>query len=750
MIQPRISGARLGAPLGARCGALLATLAALATLAPACVGELPAPPAPPTIVAPTLVNHAQVALRGTKPASTAIELSDGTVLVPLDEDTSWRVDVTLRAGTNAFSVLAVDALDARSTAVSASVVLDADAPDAPVLDPFPQTTLRDEVTLSGTKGPGDRLEVNGAVRPTGSADNAEFSIDVALAPGTNRLRVATLDQAGNESPVVELTVERADEVPFTVDPVPAAVPEPSLTLAGTRGAGVEVVVDGTAVVPAADLAGPWSTAVTLVAGANSLEVSGRIAREPESTRDVTVTVFLDDLDPTLDLVAPVSGDFVTMGTLTVNGTVADASGVTVEVCVGTCSADVDFAAAPGAAGAFSLDVDLAARTDLDDGAVADVVVRATDAVQHRTTLSTPILLGRAPVTLPGAASVALAAGGLYVEARAFVDATGAAQVQLDLDGPPWAPDTAILSDGAAITAAAPRVVWLPGGAAALVLEDSPATSLSPGEPGLVYAEVTPAGATRAVVTQGDVGAAVGSADLALGSTGTLLAFSQGDEVRLVAETAGGLAFGAPATVSDASTLTPGGVRLLALSATRVVVMWQETSDRDGTLDDADVVARVVDEAGVAVGPIVLLSGGAGDASDPALVGGGADSVILAWLQGGNVLAGSVTLDELIAGTAPGVADLATATGAGSASAFSLATSGTHLAVCWLDDGPALVGANGPGLVVRTGRTGLAGLGAAALWSAGPVVSADCALDAEVLHGTWIVSGTAYLQPRVIP
>lgn len=727
-----------------------ALVATLATLAASCVDELPAPPTPPTILAPTLVNQAQVLLRGTKQASTAIELADGTLLVPLDESTSWSTGVTLHAGTNAFSVVAVDALEARSTAVSATVILDDEAPDAPELDPFTPTTLQDEVTLSGTKSPGDRLEVNGAVRPTGSSDNAAFSIDVALALGTNRLRVATLDQAGNESPVVELIVERADEVPFTVDAAPTTVANPSLTLTGTRAAGVEVVLDGAVVVPAADLGGPWSHTVTLAAGANALDLSGRIAREPDSVRSVTLTVFLDALDPTLTLTTPSADAFVTAGTLSVSGTVADDSSVTVEVCVGTCSVDADFATVPASAGAFSVDVDLAARGDLDDGAETDVVVRATDVVQHRTTLSTPILLGRAPVTLPGASSVALAGGGPYVEARAFLDAAGAAQVQLDLDGPTWAPDTSTISDGAAISAAAPRVVWIAGGAAAVLLEDSPAASLSAGERGLVYAEVTPSGATRVVVAQGDVGAAVGSADLSLGSAGTLIAFSQGDEVRLVAETAGGLTFGAPVTLSDATTLSPGGVRLLALSATRVVVLWQETSDRDGALDDADVVARVVDEAGVPVGPIVLLSSGAGDASAPALVGSGTDAVVLGWLQGGNVMAGSATLDELIAGTAPVVSDVAAATGAGNASAFSLATSGSNLAVCWLDDGPALVGASGPGLVLRTGRTGLVGLGAASVIGAGPVVSADCALDAEVLHATWIVGGTLFLQPRVIP
>lgn len=716
----------------------------------ACVGELPAPPAAPTVVAPELVHRAELTLRGLKPASTAIHLLDGTVLVPLDERTSWTADVVLQDGTNAFRLMAVDALERESPTVAATVVLDDDPPNAPEVDPVPPTTLRDEVTLSGTKDSGDRIAINGSVRPTGSTDNSAFSIDVALALGPNVLRVATLDQAGNESEVVEVRVERAETVPFSVQTPATPVASGALTLLGTRGAGVEVLLGDAVIVPASASSGPWSHDVTLTAGANALNLQGRIALEPESFLSARVDVFYDDTPPTLALSSPGAGDWIASNDLALTGTVDDATAVSVEVCAGSCTSNADFSAASVNAGVFTAALDLSGRSDLDDGAMMDVVVRATDAVLRRTVVSTTVLLGRAPVSMAGADAVDLASAGLYQEARAYVDAAGAAQVQLDLDGPPWQADPARISDIAAVSASAPQLILIPGGAAAVVLEDSPSASLTAGEPGLVYAEVTPAGATRAVVVQGDLGSAVTSADLALGTSGTLIAYSQGDEVSLVAESAGGLAFDAPVLISDATTLAPSGVRLAPLSASRVVVIWSETSDRDGTADDADIVACVVDEAGAPVGAPFLVSSGTGDSTAPSLAPVDADTVLLGWLQDGAVRGASAELAGLIAGAAVTSQVISAATGAGTASAFSLATSGARVAVCWLDDGPALVGAASPGLVVRTSSGGLAGLGTAVVQSNGSVAAAACALSGDVLHQTWIVGGTMFLQPRVIP
>ena len=221
-------------------------------------------------------------------------------------------------------------------------------------------------------------------------------------------------------------------------------------------------------------------------------------------------------------------------------------------------------------------------------------------------------------------------------------------------------------------------------------------------------------------------------------------------MRFAAESAGGLAFDAPILVSDATTLAPVHVRVVRLSTTRLVVIWQETSDRDGALDDADVIARVLDESGAAVGPLVLISNGSADSTAPELAALDSDTLLLGWLESGEVLVGSAELAALIAGTAPTVIDASAVTGGGAASAFSLAADDGRLAVCWLDDGPALVGAASPGLVERTSSAGLGGLGGASVASASAVSSASCALDGDALHLSWISSGTMFLQPRVIP
>lgn len=731
--------------VAARVGAL-----ALGSVA-GCVAELPAPPQPPVVyAAPSLVNEAGVVLRGLKEASTEIVLSNDEVVVPLDEETTWTTSVSLVRGTNAFSLAAADALGRRSSYTPVSIVLDDEPPIPPDLDAVPPTTLQDELRLAGTKSSGDRVVVNGAVRPTGAVDDLTFALDLDLVPGANVVRVATLDAAGNESELVELQVERADVVPFTVVTPPATVASATLQLTGTRGAGVEVVLGSVVVVPAAAAAGAWNHAVTLVPGANHLDLSGRIELEPVSELNHDVDVFYDDGAATLTIATPTASAFIDEPILDIAGTANDATAISVEVCVGACASDSDFTAATLTGTDYAATIDLSGRGDLPDGAFADVVVRATDAVGQRASTSVTVLIGRMPVTLVAAGAVDLVSGPFYVEGRAFLDATGAAWVQLDADGPPWQADLERISDAAAVSASAPQLGSLVGGVAAVVLEDSPAASATAGAMGLVYVEVTPAGATRAVVRQGDVGDEVGSADVAVTPAGSLIAFSRGDEVLVVVEDVGGMAFGAPLALSDATTVAPAHVRLARLGGGAVVVTWQETSDRDGTLDDVDVVARVLAADGSALGPVVLLSSGAGDATVPEVVDLDGDTALLGWLQGGAAVIGAGDVAALTAGTGPTTVDASAVTGSGTASALALAADAGRLVVCWLDDGGALVGANAPGLVVRSSSGGPASLGSATVYSSAPVSAAACGLDGTTVHATWISSGTMYLQPRVLP
>ncbi len=716
-----------------------------------CVADLPPPPEVPVVYAPpTLVTQPAVTLRGFKQASTAIVLATGEVLVPLDDATTWTAAVSLQRGTNGLSVAAVDALDRRSTYAAVSIVLDDEPPSAPAIEPVPPVTLHDEVRLAGTKTPGDRLVVNGAVRPTGAADNAMFAIDIDLLAGANLLRVATLDAAGNESPPLELTVERAAAVPFTVVPPPATVATSSLSLTGTRGPGVEVLLGSTVVVPAADSAGAWSHPVTLVPGANHFDLSARIALEPDSEVNSDVDVFFDDAAALLVVAEPTAGRFVDVPLLDVAGTVDDASAVVVEVCVGACADDADFSAATLAGGDFSATIDLSGRGDLVDGAVADVVVRATDAAGQRSSVTVSVLLGRAPVTAAAAQLGDVSAGDFYVEGRAFLDAGGAAWVQLDADGPPWQLDVERISDVAAAGASAPRVAAMTGGVAAVVLEDSAAASVAAGELGLVYAEVTPAGATRTVVAQGDVGSAVASADVAVGAGGSLVAFARADEVLVAVEQAGGMAFDAPLVISDATTVAPAHVRVASLGSGALVVTWRETSDRDGALDDVDVVGRALAADGTALGPVVLWSTGATDSTAPEVADLDGDTALVGWLEGGAALVGVIDVSALAGGSAPVVLDASAVAGGGTASALSVAADAGRMVVCWIDDGAGLVGANAPGLVLRSSTSGLAGLGGAVVMSDAPVASAACDVQGTTAHATWLSSGTMYLQPRVLP
>lgn len=716
----------------------------------------PAPgPLPPTlgdVDSPTSITVQ--AIVGVKQAATAIELSvnDGeAVIVPLDEETRFAAVVALKDGANELAAVAIDAAGRRSGAATAIILVDTAAPAAPTVDTVPLRTLRDELTVTGSVTPGDQVVVNGRSLALASGA-ASFAATIALGLGGNAVRIAARDVAGNESAVQDFVVERLAELPFTLAPPPALVNSDqlvagALALTGTRGDGVEVTAAGVVLVAAEQPSGDWSASVAIVEGDNAFTVTGAFVGEPSSALAVDVVVDADLGDPSLTLSAP-GATTLSNGAVTLAGTAGDARGsVQVSACVGACLDVAAFVPLTLVAGAFSGTIDVSISDDgaIEDGQLASVFVRALDAAGNDALLATSVLMFRAPITvagLPGATSALdlapdLVAGG----ALAWSNTAGAAGVALDApsagasDG--WSPaDVPLAAAGAssprvARASSITHVVWVEADDLMYASDDG-------------VAHLVESGATEPVL-----GADVTfDADDASGET-ALVAFRRADGVHTTSGS--GSTWSAAVSISDAT--TSGATDVVVVDG-GAAVAWIETSDRDGVLDDADVV--LVSRAGAVPSAPVLVSVDQGsfvDAASSALCAAlRADGQIaVAWLDGTRGVVAAVDLS----GGAPVIAapvEVTNVAGHGVASSIFIGTDilgGDDVLVGWLDDGAALLsGAAGPGLVVRRGP--LASLGAPLVISTTPASSPVGFLAGPIAELAFIEGGDALLLAVELP
>lgn len=676
---------------------LLATtvVVASAVVIAACEPPLPPPPRPPSVEAvPSPTNIARQLLRGTKQASTGVKVGDD-VLVPLDAEVTWSAFVDLEEGANVLALTTFDGADQESEeATPVIVTVDTEPPDPPELTPLPPRTLKDVAVVSGDLVLGNRAVVNGAVVP-GLADEGTFTKTIELALGDNPIRVASRDIAGNESDVLALNIERLDGMPFTVDSVPARV-SASATVSGTRGPGVEVSRLGTVIAAADDVGGAWSAPLVLNPGANTVTLRAELVGEPDTGVDVVIETFLDDTTPTLTLAAPADGD-IAGGLLRVAGSFSDDDpGSVVQVCAGPCTDDADFITLGAAGGSFAEDVDISGRVDLVDGDAVDVVVRVTDGAGNTASTTVTVFLARDPITLagpPGTTTTVDAAGSLPGPVSfAWRNSAGALGVTIDDTAGALTPATSTIASLPAI-ATAPSIARDDARTLVAWLEDGGAATSTAGQPGVVTA-LLPGGAAT-VLSPGDVDAAT-SVDTAFLNDGTaVVAWSQGADVLVAFES--GASFGAPVVVSDATTAEPSGVSVAISDDDRVTVSWREISDRDGAADDADVVAARVDPALGVIGTPLLVSRSGGTFADgesgapsTAALAGSAHPVAVGFVDGGEGWIATVVDDDFTNDTAPVPLEATAVTGGAPASSMALASSGSTLAVAWVDTATTLL------------------------------------------------------------
>ncbi len=209
-------------------------------------------PGAPTFSVPALTNLALVPVSGTAEPGATVEVLDGGAVVATTTagpDGTFSVGAPLGAGTRSVSVSVRDAAGNAAVAGPVTVVVDRDAPAAPVVAfPADGATLGaaelvdSQVVFSGTAEPGAlvELELDGVLAGGVAADsNGAWSLPVSVDHGAHAVRARATDAAGNASPL-------SPAIGFTLDatlPLTPTLTSPAGSLA-TNAAGL--LVEGTA------------------------------------------------------------------------------------------------------------------------------------------------------------------------------------------------------------------------------------------------------------------------------------------------------------------------------------------------------------------------------------------------------------------------------------------------------------------------------------------------------------------------
>lgn len=413
-------------------GALL--WSALAGCAPAIE---PPPVQPPTlepIPSPTALD--EVVLRGTKPAGTAIVAGTNQRLVPLDGETTFLTTFTLtNEGVNEISVSAVDGDGLRSDPVRLEVVRDTTPPGPPTVDVPERPTFQTTWTLTGRGDAAATVLVNG--EPADQRDGEAWVHELELELGDNPVRVSAVDNVGNESQVVEVSLLRTT-YSFSVDPWPALVSAAQVEITGDRGPGVAVVVDGEEEVPPTVTGGPWTA--TLDVPADATTSFAVVGEHPENSETVTVTLERDATAPSVPVLDAVP-TLVEAWELPLTGT-ADADAAIEVNGLEVAPAD--------AAAAFSALVGLAPGENT-------LEVRAVDAAGNRSAPVTP-----APVVYAAPAGLVFTVDPVPTETDAAmltVSGTRSPDLEIRVEGSVVAaPDTGATWSGMVTLAAGENVL----------------------------------------------------------------------------------------------------------------------------------------------------------------------------------------------------------------------------------------------------------------------------------------------------
>jgi hypothetical protein len=197
-----------------------------------------APPVPPLV-------KVQSPARNTGPVWTIVSggEGDGTFEAQLDttEESGWTPVKTGRfkaprawenGERHVLHVRERDAAGNWSSPGSAEVLVDTEAPAAPVLAAYPSLTRESRITVSGTREPGARVLVNGLEKAPADGSEA-WTAQVDLEEGENRIDVVCEDAAGNTGKSARALVRR-DATPPEAPALVSSEPETGAAFRGER------------------------------------------------------------------------------------------------------------------------------------------------------------------------------------------------------------------------------------------------------------------------------------------------------------------------------------------------------------------------------------------------------------------------------------------------------------------------------------------------------------------------------------
>ncbi|MBT0652288.1 Ig-like domain-containing protein [Geomobilimonas luticola] len=301
-------------------------------------GTNPAKTTPPVLAIDPVaanVSTSNITISGTVEASSTVAVATGSTAVAsavaYTSATTWTCDITgLLPGSNVITVTATDGAG-NTASQTATVVYTLPAPSLTLNAGLP-TLVRDaSLTMSGSVEADATVTVSNTTTGTTEAATiagTAWSYTATLAAGVNNITVTA--QKPGSSPAVISTSVTLD----AVAPVLAvsALPTGSYTSTQTQnisGTVSDANLDSVTVngQPVVVTNGTFSTSVTLVTGANTVNVaaSDLLGNTSSDTR----TIYFDAATPVIIVASPADNAMTNATTLTVSGSVDKAATVTV-------------------------------------------------------------------------------------------------------------------------------------------------------------------------------------------------------------------------------------------------------------------------------------------------------------------------------------------------------------------------------------------------------------------------------------
>jgi len=265
-------------------------------------------------------------------------------------------------------------------------------PTLSIASPAPNTTIRSgSVTVSGTVSDRTAIKVKVVGVPATITANTYTATVPLPNEGPNVLHVVATDAAGNVADSTRTVIRSTQPLTLTV----SAPPDGFVTRFDTvtvRGSVIDanpVTVNANGIPLPVDPSGAFAGAVPLTNGSNFITVGATDTVGNAAT--TTRTGIRDSNAPVLTLTGPVDGMTTGQSTITVAGTVQDATAVTLIIN--------GAAVAPGMNGGFSTTVPLSMGTNA-------IVVQATDAAGNVSSLTRTVIRDNSTPLPPDPSTVA--------------------------------------------------------------------------------------------------------------------------------------------------------------------------------------------------------------------------------------------------------------------------------------------------------------------------------------------------------